>query len=65
MLTPNHWISHRYGLSLARGTSEMPSSAPVGQVMFLQVLWFSPTSDEQSAQYKLNILERAIKGNKT
>ena len=32
-----------------------------GQVVFLQVLWFSPTFDEQSARYKWNILERAIK----
>ena len=31
--------------SLARDTSEMPSSASVGQVLFLRVLWFSPTSD--------------------
>ena len=29
----------------------MPSSAPVGQVVFLRALWFLPTSDEWPAQY--------------
>ena len=39
---------------------EMPSSAPVGQVVF--VLRFSPTSDERSAIYtgKWNILEKDV-----
>ena len=32
-----------------------------GQVVFLQVLRFSPTFDELSARYKWNILERAVK----
>ena len=32
-----------------------------GQVVFTRVLWFSPTFDEQSARYKWNILERAVK----
>ena len=32
-----------------------------GQVVFPRVLQFLPTFDEQSAQYKWNILERAIK----
>ena len=32
-----------------------------GQVVFLRVLRFSPTFDEQSARYKWNILERAVK----
>ena len=32
-----------------------------GQVAFLRVLRFSPTFDERSAQYKWNILERAVK----
>ena len=32
-----------------------------GQVVFLQVLRFSPTFDERSARYKWNILERAVK----
>ena len=32
-----------------------------GQVVFLRVLRFSPTFDERSAQYKWNILERAVK----
>ena len=32
-----------------------------GQVVFLRVLWFSPTFDERSARYKWNILERAVK----
>ena len=40
-----HWISHRCGSSLARGTCEMSSSAPVGQVVFLRVLRLSPTFD--------------------
>ena len=30
-----------------------------GQVVFPRVLWFLPTFDEQSVQYKWNILERA------
>ena len=32
-----------------------------GQVVFLRVLRFSPTFDEQSARHKWNILERAVK----
>ena len=32
-----------------------------GQVVFPQVLRFSPTFDERSARYKWNILERAVK----
>ena len=44
-LTFKHWISHRHGSSLTWDTCEMPGSAPVGQVVFLQVLQFSPTSD--------------------
>ena len=32
-----------------------------GQMVFLWVLRFSPTFDERSAQYKWNILERAVK----
>ena len=31
-----------------------------GQVVFPQVLRFSPTFDERSARYKGNILERAL-----
>ena len=34
-----HWISHRCGLNLSQGTCEIPSSAPVSQVVFV-----SPTS---------------------
>ena len=30
-------------------------------VVFLRVLWFSPTFNERSARYKWNILERAVK----
>ena len=44
-LTFRHWISHRCSSSFAWGTCETPSSAPVDQVVFLWVLWFSPTSD--------------------
>ena len=44
-LTLKHWVSHHSGSSLARATCEMPSSAPVGQVVFLRVLRFSPISD--------------------
>ena len=32
-----------------------------GQVVFPRVLWFSLTFDEWLAQYKWNILERAVK----
>ena len=37
VLTVKHWMSHCCGLSLAWGAcdSEMPSSAPVGPVVFL------------------------------
>ena len=31
----SHWILHRCGSSLARGTCEMPSSAPVGEIFSL------------------------------
>ena len=34
-----------------------------GQVVFLQVLRFSPTFDERSARYKWNILERDVNPN--
>ena len=34
-----------------------------GQEVFPRVLRFSPTFDDQSAQYKWNILERAVKPN--
>ena len=39
-----HWISHHCGSSLTQSTMscEMLSSAPVDQVVFLWVLWFSP-----------------------
>ena len=43
--TLKHWISRRCGLSLARGICEMPSSEPICQVVSLQALRFSPTSD--------------------
>ena len=61
-LTLKHWLSHSCGSSHAWITCEMPSSAPVGQVLFLWVLRFSPP-DKQSSQYKLNNLERAINPN--
>ena len=32
-----------------------------GQVVFLGILWFAPTFDEQSAQYKWNIFEKVVK----
>ena len=44
-LTLKHKISHHCGLSLAWDTCEMPSSEPVGQVVFLWALSFSTTSD--------------------
>ena len=44
-LTLKLWISHHCGSSLSLGTCEMPSSALVGQVVFLWVRQFSPTSD--------------------
>ena len=42
VLTLKHWISQRCCSSLSLGTCEMPSSAPVSQVVFL---WVLPTSD--------------------
>ena len=41
-----HYISRRCGTGLAWDTSEIPSSASVGHVVFLQVLLFSFTSEE-------------------
>ena len=41
-LTLKHSISHRCGSKLAHGTCEMPSFAPVGQVVFLRYSGFRP-----------------------
>ena len=54
------FISHRCDSSLARDTSERPSSAPIGQVVFLLLssfvyLWLTIGS------IKCAILERAVK----
>ena len=66
LLTRGHvWSPTAVGSRLARVTCEMPSSAAVGQVVFLRVLRFSFTFGKWSAWYKRNILERAVNTNKT
>ena len=57
-LTLKHWISHRCGSSLTRDTCEMPSSAPVGHVVFLRVLRFRPPLIND----RLDISETFLKG---